>query len=57
MFCTWAKYVYHMNTFFLFLTMSFPTNDQVITIKEAAEKYNKAEITIRRLIRQIVKIT
>lgn len=35
--------------------MSFPTDEQVITIKEAAEKYNKAEITIRRLIRQIVK--
>lgn len=29
--------------------------DQVITIKEAASKYDKAEITIRRLIRSIVK--
>ena len=30
-------------------------SDQVITIKEAATKYDKAEITIRRLIRSIVK--
>ena len=29
--------------------------DQVITIKDAATKYDKAEITIRRLIRSIVK--
>lgn len=31
------------------------TDDKVITIKDAAEKYDRAEITIRRLIRSIVK--
>lgn len=31
------------------------TDEKVITIKEAAEKYDRAEITIRRLIRSIVK--
>lgn len=41
--------------FIYLLFMSTVPTDQVITIKEAAEKYNKAEITIRRLIRSIVK--
>ena len=35
--------------------MTSTATDQVITIKEAAERYGKAEITIRRLIRSIVK--
>ena len=32
-----------------------PMSKQYLTIKEAAERYSKAEITIRRLVRDIVK--